>query len=554
MARQSSIVSIVLQLQELRKFLEGTNQAAKGVEHVGTQSQAAGKKAAIGWKGIAKWAGGAALIYGATRYVHSAVDALTTLTKSTIALQVQTGLDTETASEWVGVLKERNIAVKTFQVGLKTTAKAMEAARLGTDANSQAMSKLREQYRLTMLEGGKKAAGQLLALQKRMDALTGQGDKARGMFAKIGVTQAELRKGNTGEVLLKIADALHGMSSASERSALVTTLLGRSGTQLLPLLSKGSGAIQEQLDVQKQYGNYLKGSGIDSLADLIKKERELKAAQEGMKIQLGLALLPAMQAFTDAIVKLARLFAPLIKNVWLFYGVLFALVAVLIALKVAMVVATFAAAGLSAAVLIWAGVIVLIVIAIIGLALLFLYLYKHVTWFHNAVDAVFNWIKTNWPLLLAILGGPFTALGYLIYRQFSAIKSFVVGIVKFIRQIVDDVIHYIASIPKRLGGVLKKVPGVGLALKTAGGAAHVAGGVFGAITGRAGGGIMQPGETTLVGERGPELLSAPGGTVTPLAGLAGGGYLGEVVVPVYLDGREIARSVARIAADKAARR
>lgn len=556
MARQASIVSIVLQLQELRKFLEGMGQATKAVEGTGTEAQKAGKRAAVGWKGIAKWAGGAALIYGATRYIHSANDALTELAKSTIKLSAQTGLDTETSSEWIGVLKERDIALKTFQVGLKTTAKAMETARLGTAANSQEMAKLREQYRLTMIEGGKKAPGKLLALQKRMDALVTRGEKVRTTFDAIGVSQAQLRKGDTAGVLLKIADALHsGTMTPAQGSAMVTTLLGRAGTQLLPLLSKGSDAIREQLDIQKKFGNSLQGGSIKSLADLIEKERELHAAQDGMKIQLGLALLPAMQAFTSVVVKLASKLAPLTKNVYLFYGALAAIVTVLFALRIAMIVATLASAGLSASMLIWGGIIVLVILAIIALALGFLYLYKHVKWFHNAVDAVFNWLKSNWPLLLAILGGPFTALGYLIYTQFGRIKSYVVGIVSFIRKIVDEVINYILTIPKRLGGVLKRVPGAGLVLKAAGGIKGAVGGALSAVP-HALGGITRPGEVSLVGEAGPELLTAPGGTtITPLTALAGGGgYIGEVVVPVYLDGREIARSVARIAADKAARR
>jgi hypothetical protein len=497
-------VSIVLQLQELRKFLEGTNQAAKGVEHVGTQSQVAGKRA---------------------------------------------------ASEWVGVLNERNISVRTFQVGLKTTAKAMETARLGTAANTAQLAKLREQYRLTMLEGGKKAPAALLKLQKQMDTVSASGEKVRKTFADIGVTQADLRKGNTGEVLMKIADALHNTRSAAERSALATTLLGRAGVQLLPLLSKGSDAIQGQLDIQKQYGNYLKGNGIDSLAQLIEKERELHAAQEGMKIQLGLALLPAMQAFTNGATKLSRLIAPLTKNVWLFYGALAAVTGILIVLKVAMVVATLATAGLTATMLIWIGVVALIIVAVAALAVGFYLLYTRVTWFRNAVNDVFNWIKNNWPLLIALLVAPIVGIPWLVFKYFGGtLKSYLLGIVAFVRRIVDNLLSYIASIPKRIGGMLRKIPGANLAIKAAGGVTHAAGGVLGAIP-HAAGGIVKPGETSLVGEAGPELLTAPGGSrITPLAGLASGGYIGEVVVPVYLDGREIARSVARIAADKAARR
>lgn len=69
---------------------------------------------------------------------------------------------------------------------------------------------------------------------------------------------------------------------------------------------------------------------------------------------------------------------------------------------------------------------------------------------------------------------------------------------------------------------------------------------------RAGGGPVSPGRFYLVGEEGPELLftGPSGGTVIPnrsLSGVASGGAgVTTVVVPVAIDGREIARATARI--------
>lgn len=66
------------------------------------------------------------------------------------------------------------------------------------------------------------------------------------------------------------------------------------------------------------------------------------------------------------------------------------------------------------------------------------------------------------------------------------------------------------------------------------------------VPGRARGGRVQPWERiTLVGEQGPELVSLPAGSfVHPNGtGPAGGGQAITVEMPVYLDGREIARTV-----------
>ena len=76
------------------------------------------------------------------------------------------------------------------------------------------------------------------------------------------------------------------------------------------------------------------------------------------------------------------------------------------------------------------------------------------------------------------------------------------------------------------------------------------------------GGVVRSTGLAIVGERGPELLTLPGGSrVTPMApptismaGVGGGGGERPIVVQSYLDGRLVAESVARRAADKRAAR
>jgi TP901 family phage tail tape measure protein len=61
--------------------------------------------------------------------------------------------------------------------------------------------------------------------------------------------------------------------------------------------------------------------------------------------------------------------------------------------------------------------------AIIGIAAAFVLAYKKVGWFHDAVDATWSWIKGHWPLLLAILAGPFGIAVKFIVDHFGSIKS-----------------------------------------------------------------------------------------------------------------------------------
>src|SRR5215831_19053746 len=121
----ADLVEIILALKNVREFVSGAGQAAGAMEKVGDTSEKAGKQAGIGWKGVAKWAGGAAAIYGATRFVKGAVSSTLSLAKATAGLQKQTGIDATTGSAWINVLKERGISSDTFRTSLVKLARTM---------------------------------------------------------------------------------------------------------------------------------------------------------------------------------------------------------------------------------------------------------------------------------------------------------------------------------------------------------------------------------------------------------------------------------------------
>jgi hypothetical protein len=92
----ANIVETILKLQGARAFVKDADAAAHSVGSIGDSAKQSGEKAKLGWKGIAKWAGGTAAVYGAARYLHSAVDSTEELAKNTMALSRATGMDTKT--------------------------------------------------------------------------------------------------------------------------------------------------------------------------------------------------------------------------------------------------------------------------------------------------------------------------------------------------------------------------------------------------------------------------------------------------------------------------
>jgi hypothetical protein len=557
----ADIVELILELRNVSQFVSGAKQASGAAGEIGDKTEEAGKKAGMGWKGLAKFAGGAAALYGATRFIKGAVSATDDLARSTIAVSRTTGMDTETSSEWAALMKERGVSTRQFQTSLVKLSKTMEASRTGTVKENATVADLRKQIDAVSAAGGKKAPAELAKLSRAIESAQGKGEKARSTLAALGVTQRDVAKGNTADTLYRVADALQSMQSPTQRAALMQQLFGRSGQALLPILMKGRAGVQKLLEEQKAAGNYLSGKGIKSAKDMVAQQRALETAFSGIKVQLGQQLLPILVSGTKLLVAMLRVVQPLTRNTTLFKIAVGLLAAAFIAYKVAIVASTIAQLGLNAAMI--ANPIGLIIAGVAALIIGIVVLYKKWGWFHDALDATWRWIKTNWPLLLAILLGPFAVAALEISRHFATIKQAVLDAFGAIKGALPAVGHAFtsafatvkAAVREALNFLIRgwnslqfKIPGFKA------GPVHFGGVTLGVpqLPMLATGGVIVRTGAALVGERGPELVELPAGAaVRPLER---DGRPLEIVVPVMLDGREVARSVARVAANQLARR
>lgn len=563
-------VDVILALRNVSQFVSGAGEASKAIGGVGDSAEQSGKKASGGWKNMLKWAGGAATIYGATKFIKGAVEQTADLTKNTMALQRATGMDTGTASEWVSLTKERGISAKQLSTGLVKLNKTIETGASGTTKANSTIADLRRQIDAVSAAGGKDAPKQIAKLSAQITKAQLAGEKARSTLSALGVPLDQLQKGDTAAVLGEVADALQKTTNPAERSALAQQLLGRSGQQLLPILMQGREGIAKLLEEQKSYGNYLTDKSIKANQEAIKQQREMETALTGVKTQLGVALLPVMVQVGKILVDLARFMRPVTGNAKLLTIAIVGIVSALVALKTAIILTEHWEAIAKIATMAWtaaqwllnaaltANPIGLIIVAIVALVAAFVIAYKKVGWFRNAVNsalaavlsaarAVWSWIKSNWPLLLGILAGPFGIAAAEIITHWKQVKTFIMGVIDAIKQAIAGLVSSITSIPDKIGGVVSKVPGAGVAKSVLGAFAE--------------GGTTQRSGHFLVGERGPEVISLPSGSaVTPLpaaagfpAGTSAGGSF-DVVVPVILDGKVLTRAVARVTTDKLARR
>ena len=68
----------------------------------------------------------------------------------------------------------------------------------------------------------------------------------------------------------------------------------------------------------------------------------------------------------------------------------------------------------------------------------------------GAVAAAFNWVKTNWPLLLAILTGPIGLAVLAIVKNWQTIKDGVTGVKNWIVGAFNSVVSFVAGLPGRI--------------------------------------------------------------------------------------------------------
>lgn len=211
----------------------------------------------------------------------------------------------------------------------------------------------------------------------------------------------------------------------------------------------------------------------------------------------------------------------------------------------------------------------LVIVAVAALVAIFVIAWKHSQTFRDIVraalrdvlaifQAVWGWIKGNWPYLLGILTGPFGLAAAFIYKHWDAVVGFVKGlggriasvtvgmwdgIKNAFRDAIDWIIRGWNSLHFRMPGVDTHIPGVG----------KIGGFNVGLpqIPLLASGGIATRPTLAMIGESGPE-------AVIPLS--RGRGYAGGITHitintgPITRDGaRELDRSLRQLYLDTGGR-
>lgn len=130
-------------------------------------------------------------------------------------------------------------------------------------------------------------------------------DKTKTALGKLGVsaTDSTGKLRSQEDVLYDTILALANMDEGADRAKLATELLGKSGTELAPLLNSGAESIKNLTQKSHDLGLVMSDEAVNAGVKLKDTMDDVKASFKAMGNQLGTALTPVVQKFSEQILK-----------------------------------------------------------------------------------------------------------------------------------------------------------------------------------------------------------------------------------------------------------
>jgi hypothetical protein len=188
----------------------------------------------------------------------------------------------------------------------------MAALATKTAAAADEIDKLSERTGINReeLQRWKYAAGQsgadisklevgIKTLSDQMDMAVSGNEKAAEGFAKLGISIDDLKNKSQEDIFEQVMASLGDMEQGAARNALGNDLLGRSYTELLPLLNAGSGGMQELKDRADSLGLVMSEDAVKANVKFGDTMDDLKQSFGAVFMHISNAVLPVLQQLID---------------------------------------------------------------------------------------------------------------------------------------------------------------------------------------------------------------------------------------------------------------
>ena len=244
--------SIFINSDEAEKSISRTEQKAEGL----------GSKLGKGIKTAAKW--GAAIVGGAT-VAAGALMGVATKTAATTdridKLSQKIGVSRQGFQEWEFILSQSGTDIEKLQMGMKTLVAQVDQADKGVG-------------------------------------------KGADNFARLGIsvrdTTGNLKDQET--LFNEVMVALQNMEDGTEKARLANELLGRSGSELMPLLNGATGSIDSMKQQARDLGLVIGDDAVDAGVLFTDTMDQLKRSFGAMATGIGASVFPMVQQFAEFII------------------------------------------------------------------------------------------------------------------------------------------------------------------------------------------------------------------------------------------------------------
>jgi hypothetical protein len=313
--------------------------------------------------------------------------------------------------------------------------------KLGVSAQAlQELAPIAEKNGASM---GDLAVGLRTLSRNAVEASKGSKEMRAG-FSQLGVsvTDSSGKLKSAEQLLTELSDGFAGMTDDISRTALAQRLLGKSGTQLIPTLLKGSKELQRQRQQAHELGLVMSDELLRLSSDYTDAQADQIAVTKGLKQVFARQLLPAFIAGAKALTALLLRAKPLVLV--LGQGLATALTATARVLRGLGQAATLVARGIAALGPVL-GTLVTITAALTAATALF------------GSTAIIAWLKATAPLLLFIvLLGIIIAAIVLVIEDLVAMGDGMESVSGAMVEGFQALVEELGSIPAAIGAMLKE--------------------------------------------------------------------------------------------------
>ena len=142
-------------------------------------------------------------------------------------------------------------------------------------------------------------------LQAGMKTLANAAENNSDAFAALGLSMSDIKGMSQEDLFGTVVERLQSMGESTERTAVASKLLGRSATELAPLLNTSAQATAEMRQQAHDLGGVLSNESVKAGAAFQDSLQNMQTAFGGLKNQLAANFLPAVTDVMDGLAAVA---------------------------------------------------------------------------------------------------------------------------------------------------------------------------------------------------------------------------------------------------------